>query len=45
MTYTHLNHSWEPLVENDDMDVETEFYNIPDTRIIDMLEEAYSDSE
>lgn len=45
MSFTQLNHDSEPFMENDDMDIEIEFYNIPDQRIIDMLEEAYFDSE
>ncbi len=32
-------------MENEDMDVECEFYNVPDARIIDMLEEVRFDSE
>ena len=45
MSFTHLDQYSEPFMENDDMDIEIEFYNIPDTRIIDMLDEAYFESE
>lgn len=45
MFFTRLNHYCEPFMENDDMDYEIEIYNVPDTRIINMLEEAYADPE
>lgn len=45
MPFTRLNHSCESFVKNDDMDNEVEFYNVPDTRITDMLEAVYADPE
>ncbi len=45
MSFTRLNRSYDSYAEDYEVDVEIEFYNVPDTRIIDMLEEAYFESE
>lgn len=45
MSFIDTKHYKEPFMENDDMDIEIEFYNVPDTRIIDMINEVYFESD
>jgi hypothetical protein len=40
-----LANSFERSIDEESVDAETEFYNVPDQRIIDMLAEADVESE
>jgi hypothetical protein len=45
MSFLKLHRYYDLLAKKHEVDFESEYYNVPDTRIIDMLEEVFVDSE
>ncbi len=45
MTFLYSGYHCDAFREDDDMDIETEFYNVPDQRIMDLLNEANVEAE
>jgi len=45
MTFIYSGSHTCPALEDEDVDIETEFYNVPDQRIMDLLNEANFENE